>query len=130
MITHELKIEPQYLENLKSGRKTFEIRFNDRDYQLGDYLKFSDADGLYYYEISHIHSGLGLKEGWVVLSLKTLVEIKDVSAGAFVECENCNGTGKITFWHIDCWEEKLCEKCKGSGGKIIGFDKYKKENRE
>lgn len=76
MITHELKIEPQYLENLKSGRKTFEIRFNDRDYQLGDYLKFSDADGLYYYEISHIHSGLGLKEGWVVLSLKTLVEKK------------------------------------------------------
>lgn len=37
-MTHELKIKPQYYEDLKIGLKTFEIRKNDRDFKLGDIL--------------------------------------------------------------------------------------------
>ena len=74
---HSLKIEPQYLENLLSGKKTAEIRLNDRDYQVGDILEFynhmaSFGSRMDYvsFEVTHIHSGLGLKENYVVLSVK------------------------------------------------------------
>lgn len=39
---HELKIEPQYLQQIVSGKKTFEIRFNDRNYNVGDYLSLRE----------------------------------------------------------------------------------------
>jgi ASC-1-like (ASCH) protein len=41
MKIHSLKIKDEYLENLLSGIKKVEIRLNDRDYQVGDNLKFS-----------------------------------------------------------------------------------------
>lgn len=39
MKIHELKIDTQYFEDAKSGKKNFVIRKNDRDYQVGDILK-------------------------------------------------------------------------------------------
>ena len=75
---HQLKIEDEYLANLVSKKKLSEIRFNDRDYQLGDILEFyggyENGNRYYRFEIIHIHSGLGLKEGYVVLSVKILEE--------------------------------------------------------
>ncbi|NIT58401.1 MAG: DUF3850 domain-containing protein [Aliifodinibius sp.] len=75
-MVHDLKIEPNYLENLVSGIKKTEIRFNDRDYQRGDTLRFWDYSKLepkeYLFEVTHIHSGLGLKEGYVALSVKEM----------------------------------------------------------
>lgn len=35
---HELKIKPQYYNDIKIGIKTFEIRKNDREFKLGDIL--------------------------------------------------------------------------------------------
>lgn len=35
---HELKIKPQYYEDVKIGLKPFEIRKNDRDFKPGDIL--------------------------------------------------------------------------------------------
>ncbi len=35
---HFLKIHPCYFRDVKKGIKTFEVRFNDRDYHVGDYL--------------------------------------------------------------------------------------------
>lgn len=35
-IKHELKILPQYMDAVISGNKTFELRKNDRDFQVGD----------------------------------------------------------------------------------------------
>jgi len=39
---HNLKIEEKYLNAIKNGSKTFEIRYNDRGYQVGDILVFQD----------------------------------------------------------------------------------------
>lgn len=35
---HELKCLPEYFSRIQSGQKTFEIRKNDRDFQVGDIL--------------------------------------------------------------------------------------------
>ena len=37
---HELKIKENYYYDVKFGRKTFELRKDDRDYQEGDLLHF------------------------------------------------------------------------------------------
>jgi ParB family chromosome partitioning protein len=71
---HSLKINKEYLANLMDGKKKSEIRLNDRDYQLGDYLIFRDDKKEYYFKITHIHSGLGLKEGYVVLSVSFVLQ--------------------------------------------------------
>jgi hypothetical protein len=78
-VVHLLKCHENYLKRLVLGHKTAEVRYNDRDYQLGDIICFSLTSGLQElldieadrvdYEITHIHSGLGLQEGYVMLSL-------------------------------------------------------------
>lgn len=47
MKVHELKILPEYFEQVFAGEKTFEIRKDDREYQTGDllHLKEFDVDG-------------------------------------------------------------------------------------
>lgn len=70
---HKLKIEPNYLDELIAKRKKSEIRFNDRAYQLGDTLEFqADRAFAYRFKITHIHSGLGLLPGYVVLSVEKI----------------------------------------------------------
>ncbi|MCK5132045.1 MAG: DUF3850 domain-containing protein [Candidatus Sabulitectum sp.] len=80
---HLLKIENNYLDRLKSGKKRAEVRWNDRDYQLGDVLQFRDhRDGrlppvgdpeyYIYFRVTHIHSGLGLLSGYVLMSVERM----------------------------------------------------------
>lgn len=42
MKLHELKIKHEYLVEVDMGRKMFELRKNDRDYQVGDLIRFID----------------------------------------------------------------------------------------
>lgn len=45
-MVHELKIEPEHYAGIKMQRKPFEVRKNDRDYQIGDILGLNEyADG-------------------------------------------------------------------------------------
>ena len=43
MTLHELKILHEYLIDVSIGKKTFELRKNDRDYQVGDLIRFIDV---------------------------------------------------------------------------------------
>ena len=85
---HELKIGKEYLQHLLDGTKKHEVRLNDRDYQMGDILEFDKNYPLHgcgwyktvfpaLFRITHIHSGLGLQQNYVVLSLEPLPESED-----------------------------------------------------
>lgn len=37
-MNHELKTLPRYFERVLTGEKTFELRKNDRDFQVGDQI--------------------------------------------------------------------------------------------
>ena len=41
-ITHELKCWPEYFEETISGGKTFEIRYDDRDFMVGDTIRLRE----------------------------------------------------------------------------------------
>lgn len=40
MTTHRLKIQEQYADAIMDGTKTFEVRKNDRGYEVGDEIVF------------------------------------------------------------------------------------------
>lgn len=45
---HNLKCETRYFQDVKAGKKLFEIRFDDRGYQVGDILNLQEyAHGFY-----------------------------------------------------------------------------------
>ena len=51
---HDLKIEPEFLAAKKAGLKLFEIRRDDRDYQVGETVTYRE-DGLQHvYKITYI----------------------------------------------------------------------------
>lgn len=45
---HEIKILPQYYEDVFKGIKQFELRKDDRDYQVGDLVRLREWDGKEY----------------------------------------------------------------------------------
>ena len=66
--THEVKCWPPYFEDIRSQRKTFELRLDDRQYKVGDILLLrewepDDADGYTGAEIRrriiYIQHGIG-----------------------------------------------------------------------
>ncbi|WP_211252306.1 DUF3850 domain-containing protein [Marinobacterium jannaschii] len=116
---HVLKTDPDVFQLSWDGLKDYEIRYNDRDYQVGDHLelqetKFSGAEMalldeycveftgcVLHCEITHVLSGYGLQEGWVILSLKPVVALSDTAAEieqglnemALLNCPACGGSG-------------------------------------
>lgn len=46
---HQLKLKNKYFEDVICGKKTFELRLDDRDYAEGDYLALNEVDdsGIY-----------------------------------------------------------------------------------
>jgi hypothetical protein len=85
---HQLKINEVFLQSINDWRKTHEIRYNDRDYQVWDILAF-DTKNLYkwdtipqlddynvYYRITHILNSSQfpdwLKDNYVILSILKL----------------------------------------------------------
>ena len=41
---HALKTEPQFFEAVINKQKNFEVRKNDRDFRVGDYLALNELD--------------------------------------------------------------------------------------
>ena len=44
MATHQLKVWSEYMDDLLNGSKTFELRYNDRNFQVGDFLLLMEYD--------------------------------------------------------------------------------------
>lgn len=68
---HILKIENEYLKAIKDGLKTFELRKNDRDYQVGDLIKFSKDKDIY--KVTYILKDVpeyGLDSNYCILAIK------------------------------------------------------------
>lgn len=41
---HELKVDREYFMPIMQGKKTFEVRKNDRDFQIGDFLALNETE--------------------------------------------------------------------------------------
>jgi len=105
MKTHELKTDPAVFQDVRDGRKTFEIRFDDRDYNVGDelLLKETTATGsairmglapLQYTgreerrTVSHLLRGplYGIADGWVILSFAMNANIAKAERDVLSAC--------------------------------------------
>lgn len=72
---HELNIEQLHLDDLKDGSKLFDVRFNDRGFQKGDLaVLFGPYGDRHEYDITYVHSGLGIQPGYVILGLASALE--------------------------------------------------------
>lgn len=76
---HELKIAPKYFEKVLSKEKTFEFRYNDRNYQVSDILRLKEYyDGKYTgretsVKITYILKNFeGLENNYTILSIKPI----------------------------------------------------------
>lgn len=82
---HAVKIRKEYFEEIKEGRKTWEVRFNDRGYSIGDYIALNEFDGKEYTGrciLAHINN-VGdyndyVKAGFVVLNLTDIRDLTNV----------------------------------------------------
>ncbi len=78
---HGLKIDQEYFKAVKDGRKKFEIRKNDRDYNVGDILVLLEYDKYYEaftgekitVEITYM-TGFAQQDGYVVLGIEEIWE--------------------------------------------------------
>jgi patatin-like phospholipase/acyl hydrolase len=76
---HELKTWPEHFEVMRRGEKTFEVRKNDRDFKVGDFLhllewnpktkKYTGRDLIR--PVKHILLGgqFGIELGYIVMSI-------------------------------------------------------------
>lgn len=83
MIAHELKTWPQYFARIFSGQKTFELRKDDRHFDVGDTLHLKEFDPLnneftgreilktvkYVLRGTEETEKFGLKNGYCIMSL-------------------------------------------------------------
>lgn len=109
---HHVRILPQYFEDILSGIKAFEIRYNDRGYKVGDRLCLKESiNGNYtgretVREICYmIDDPMFCKEGYVVLGLKQS-EGEWKKRGNEKSCSLCNFK---YYSNNDEWS--FCPKC-------------------
>lgn len=76
---HSLKIAPKYFEKVLSGEKTFEFRYNDRNYKVCDILILKEYDKQEFtgreisVQITYILDNFpGIQEGYVILAIKPI----------------------------------------------------------
>jgi len=77
MQIHELKTIQPYFDDVWCDRKTFEIRKNDRDFQINDLLVLKEYNGMMLRnivaKIIYILDDVNyVKEGFVILGIKIL----------------------------------------------------------
>ena len=96
---HALKIHPEYFAEVLTGKKTFEVRENDRDYKTGDLLALNEYDPekeaytgrcVLVYADYVCTSTKYVREGFAVMSIKPcLVRCVTTPAhGDIIDCLN------------------------------------------
>lgn len=88
-MTHELKTVNPYFMEVFCGLKSFEVRFNDRDFKEGDILLLKEfflgefTGNEVYAEIIYILPGgqFGIKKGYVVMGIMVHEVIRAAKAG-------------------------------------------------
>lgn len=81
MTVHYLKIKPEYYKDVECGLKKFELRKNDRNFQVGDVLmliklddKGNETDQVTRVKVTYILKDCpqyGLKDGYAILGIDT-----------------------------------------------------------
>ncbi|HES2369692.1 DUF3850 domain-containing protein [Streptococcus canis] len=78
---HYLKLHPKYFDDVKSEKKNFEVRFNDRDFKVGDILNLNEYYNGYYTgrfverRVTYVlNDFIGLTTGFVALGLESVEE--------------------------------------------------------
>lgn len=93
MENHKLKTVNPHFQNLFDGLKTFEVRFNDRNFKVGDFIEcreYLPSLGVYTgriicFQISHILEDSNYcKEGYVILSIKEFWKIDETRIGKYI----------------------------------------------
>ncbi len=91
MTVHYLKIKPEYYRDVQSGLKKFELRKNDRDFQVGDILMLiklddngNETDQVTRVRVTYILKDCpqyGLKEGYAILGIaeESRINEKEIS---------------------------------------------------
>lgn len=82
MKLHVLKILPNYFDDVRVEAKKAELRFNDRDFKVNDFIHFVQTDGREFpystdnlFIVTHVLKDvehLGLAKGWAILSIERL----------------------------------------------------------
>lgn len=106
---HKIKTSPVYFLAVENGTKKFEIRKNDRDYQVGDLLVLQEYDRFkeeytgrsIEKGVTYILQGKGIEAGYCILSLK------HIPTG--VKCEQCLINEPIfdSDTCVDCYAKEL-----------------------
>ncbi len=89
MKEHELKCHPEYFSRVASGQKTFEIRKNDRDFQVGDIIILKEYDPDIGWPDHAAYAVLDIKitymttfaqkDGWCVLGIEINKRCRDTN---------------------------------------------------
>lgn len=84
-MAHEIKLEYQFQQPILEGKKTFEVRLNDRGYQKGDLVRFHVVNRKNVeepienelYEITYVLSGWGIEANYVVFGIRRVDDSGD-----------------------------------------------------
>lgn len=84
IVVHELKISPEYFDAVSKGTKQFELRKDDRNFQVGDFVILKEYDNgaytgrkLWHKLISYVLRDCpqyGLQEGYCIIGLQEVEE--------------------------------------------------------
>ena len=128
---HDLKILPEYFVEVVRGNKTFEVRKDDRPFNVGDELILYEVNcGKYTGRnikviITYILRNPDYcKEGYCILGFKQPVKRgkwEQDEKGAFHHCSECESK---TFRDVDSWgyeyQEYLTDYCFRCGARMVG----------
>ena len=104
--TIEKKILPEYFKEVKTGRKTFELRKDEDDVQVGDTLILREWDGENYTgrqavcDVSYVLRDVpeyGLQKGYCIIALTTMFYQSTVCVQNGNNNMHINNVGNLTI---------------------------------